>query len=130
IHTLVEVLSGQMTDQFPELRKQRQLMENVILEEEKAFMRTLEQGTKRLEQALAARTGELPGDKAFELFDTSGTPIDLPELIAREQGRTGDMAGFEAELRKQKERSRAATQITTGDWVELAPGTTEFVGYD
>jgi len=130
IHGLVEVLSGQMGDQFPELRKQRQLIENVILEEEKAFLRTLEQGTKRLEQALAESKGELPGDKAFELFDTYGFPIDLTELIAREQGRTVDMAGFEAELQKQKERSRAATQITTGDWVELAPGTTEFVGYD
>lgn len=130
IHTLVEVLSGQMGDQFPELRRQRQLIENVILEEEKAFLRTLEQGTRRLEQALAESKGELPGDKAFELFDTYGFPIDLTELIAREQGRTVDMAGFEAELQKQKERSRAATQITTGDWVELASGTTEFVGYD
>ncbi len=130
IHALVGELSEQMGSQFPELRKQRQLIESVILEEEKAFLRTLEQGTKRLEQALAESTGTLPGDRAFELFDTFGFPIDLTDLIAREQGRTVDMPGFEAELKKQKDRSRAATQITTGDWVELAKGETVFVGYD
>ncbi|MDX9750156.1 MAG: alanine--tRNA ligase [Flavobacteriales bacterium] len=130
IHRLVAVLSDQMGGQFPELRKQHQLIESVVLEEEKAFLRTLEQGTKRLEQALAESGDVLPGDRAFELFDTFGFPIDLTGLIAREQGRKVDMAGFEAELRKQKERSRAATQITTGDWVELAKGETVFVGYD
>ena len=130
IHGLVGELSEQMGGQFPELRKQRQLIESVILEEEKAFLRTLAQGTKRLEQVLAENQGTLPGDKAFELFDTYGFPIDLTDLIAREQGHAVDMAGFETELRKQKDRSRAATQITTGDWQELAQGTTEFVGYD
>jgi alanyl-tRNA synthetase len=126
-----------MGDQFPELRKQQDIVKNVMLEEEKAFLRTLEQGTKRIEQALADPAlsgvegkGVLPGDKAFELFDTYGFPIDLTQLMAREQGREVDMAGFEAELKKQKDRSRAATAVTTGDWVELKKGETEFVGYD
>jgi len=130
IHTLVKDLSYQMGDQFPELRKQAALVENVIHEEEKAFLRTLEQGTKRLEQALSESNGTVPGDRAFELFDTYGFPIDLTQLMAREQGRDVDMKGFEAELKKQKDRSRAATAVTTGDWTELAKGETVFVGYD
>jgi alanyl-tRNA synthetase len=76
----------------------------------------LEQGTKRIEQALVESKGVLPGDKAFELFDTYGFPIDLTQLMAREQGREVDMSGFESELKKQKDRSRAATAVTTGDW--------------
>jgi alanyl-tRNA synthetase len=130
MHELVKTLAEQMGDQFPELRKQQQLVESVIGEEEKAFLRTLEQGTKRLEQALAESKGTLAGDRAFELFDTYGFPIDLTQLMAREQGMSVDMNGFEAELQKQKERSRAATAVTTGDWVELAKGETEFIGYD
>ncbi|HEY0977206.1 MAG TPA: alanine--tRNA ligase [Flavobacteriales bacterium] len=130
IHGLVAELSEQMGGQFPELRKQQQLIESVILEEEKAFLRTLEQGTKRLEQLVKESAGDLAGDKAFELFDTFGFPIDLTQLMAREQGKGVDMKGFDAELRKQKDRSRAATAVTTGDWQELAPGSTEFVGYD
>ena len=130
MHELVKTLTGQMGDQFPELRKQQELVESVMQEEEKAFLRTLEQGTKRLEQALAGSKGALPGDKAFELFDTYGFPIDLTQLMAREQRMDVDMKGFESELLKQKERSRAATSVTTGDWVELAKGGTDFVGYD
>ncbi len=130
MHGLVPLLVDQMGEQFPELKKQHDIVKNVMLEEEKAFLRTLEQGTKRIEQALAESKGVLPGDKAFELFDTYGFPIDLTQLMAREQGREVDMAGFETELQKQKERSRAATAVTTGDWVELAKGETEFIGYD
>jgi len=130
IHGLVATLADQMGSQFPELRKQQSIITNVILEEEKSFLRTLEQGTKRLEQLVQESKGELPGDKAFELFDTFGFPIDLTQLMAREQGRGVDMKGFDAELKKQKDRSRAATAITTGDWQELAQGSTEFVGYD
>ncbi|MCW5899389.1 MAG: alanine--tRNA ligase [Flavobacteriales bacterium] len=130
MHKLVAALAEQMGDQFPELRKQQALTESVMGEEEKAFLRTLEQGTKRIEQALAESKGTLPGDRAFELFDTYGFPIDLTQLIAREQGRDVDMAGFEAELKKQKDRSRAATAVTTGDWVELGKGETAFIGYD
>ncbi|MFN8351993.1 MAG: alanine--tRNA ligase [Flavobacteriales bacterium] len=127
---LVGKLAQQMGEQFPELRTQQHLIEKVVAEEEQAFFRTLHQGIKRLEQALAESTGDLPGDKAFELFDTYGFPIDLTQLMAREQGRGVDMKGFEAELQKQKERSRAATAVTTGDWVELGKGETAFVGYD
>ncbi len=130
MHALVPELVAQMGDQFPELKKQHSIVENVMLEEERAFLRTLEQGTKRIEQALAESKGVLPGDKAFELFDTYGFPIDLTQLMAREQGRDVDMKGFEAELKKQKDRSRAATAITTGDWVELGQGETVFEGYD
>ncbi|MCB0790958.1 MAG: alanine--tRNA ligase [Flavobacteriales bacterium] len=130
IHELVAVLVKQMGDQFPELTRQQQLIENVIGEEERAFLRTLEQGTKRLEQALADSKGKLDGDKAFELFDTFGFPIDLTQLMAREQGMEVDMKGFEAELKKQKDRSRAATTITAGDWVELRKGEPVFMGYD
>ena len=130
MHSLIPVLSDQMGDQFPELRTQQQLIGSVVQEEEKAFLRTLEQGTKRLEAALAGSAGTLAGDKAFELFDTYGFPIDLTQLMAREQGREVDMNGFEAELRKQKERSRAATAVSTGDWVELGQGETEFIGHD
>ncbi|MBL7962994.1 MAG: alanine--tRNA ligase [Flavobacteriales bacterium] len=128
--TLVPTLAKEMGDQFPELRKQQQLIESVMQEEEKAFLRTLEQGTKRIDQALTGSKGTLPGERAFELFDTYGFPIDLTQLIAREQGREVDMKGFETELQKQKERSRAATAVNTGDWVELGKGETEFVGYD
>ncbi|MBK6551206.1 MAG: alanine--tRNA ligase [Flavobacteriales bacterium] len=135
MHGLVKVLVNQMGEQFPELKKQQDIITNVILEEEKAFLRTLEQGTKRIEQALAGSKGTIPGDKAFELFDTYGFPIDLTQLIAREQGREVDMSAFEAELKKQKDRSRAATTVTTGDWTVpvnsgMGKGETEFVGYD
>ncbi|MBK8499730.1 MAG: alanine--tRNA ligase [Flavobacteriales bacterium] len=130
MHKLVAVLVAQMGDQFAELKKQQDIVANVMMEEEKAFLRTLEQGSKRIDQALAESKGTLPGDRAFELFDTYGFPIDLTQLIAREQGRDVDMTGFEAELKKQKDRSRAATAVTTGDWIELAKGETDFVGYD
>ncbi len=130
MYELVKTLADQMGDQFPELRKQQHLIESVMQEEEKAFLRTLEQGTKRLEQALVESKGTLAGDRAFELFDTYGFPIDLTQLMAREQKMDVDMKGFEAELQKQKERSRAATAVITGDWVELGKGETAFVGYD
>ncbi len=130
IHALVPVLVAQMGEQFPELKKQQELINSVILEEERSFLRTLELGTKRLEQLVAESKGTLDGAKAFELFDTFGFPIDLTRLMAREQGVDVDMVGFEKELKKQKDRSRAATAITTGDWTDLAQGTTEFVGYD
>jgi len=130
MNELVGVLAAQMGDQFPELKKQQGIIENVMLEEEKAFLRTLEQGTKRIEQVLGETKGTIPGDKAFELLDTFGFPIDLTQLMAREQGRDVDMTGFELELKKQKDRSRAATAVTTGDWIEVGKGETTFVGYD
>ena len=130
IHRLVNTLADQMGEQFPELRKQQSTIEAVVMEEEKAFLRTLAQGTRRLEEVLVSTQGTVPGDKAFELLDTYGFPIDLTQLMAREQGRDVDMKGFDVELQAQKERSRAATSLTTGDWVELGKGETTFVGYD
>lgn len=130
IHRLVATLAAQMGGQFPELQKQQDIITNVILEEEKAFLRTLEQGTRRLEQLVKESKDVLPGGKAFELFDTFGFPIDLTQLMAREHGLNVDMKGFDAELKMQKDRSRAATAITTGDWMEIAPGHSAFVGYD
>jgi len=140
--TLVPTLVKEMGDQFPELRKQQNLIENVINEEERSFLRTLALGTERLENLVREMLlvpdlpfsdhvrGTLSGDKAFELFDTYGFPIDLTQLMLREKKIDVDMKGFESELQKQKERSRAATAITTGDWVELGKGETAFIGYD
>jgi alanyl-tRNA synthetase len=137
MYTFVATLAKEMGDQFPELIKQRTLVESVVQEEEKAFLRTLAQGTARLEHALAELPQDpsdgnntLSGEKAFELFDTYGFPIDLTQLIAREQGKTVDMQGFEAELQEQKHRSRAAAAVITADWVELAKGETLFIGYE
>jgi len=130
IHALLPVLAAQMGEQFPELLKQQELTVNVVLEEERSFLRTLELGTKRLEQLVSESAGTLDGAKAFELFDTFGFPIDLTQLMAREQGVQVDMQGFDRELRRQKDRSRAATAITTGDWTELGAGETAFIGYD
>src|SRR5690606_9126771 len=101
-----------------------------ILEEERSFLRTLENGLKRIEN-LEVRGGVLDGNDAFELFDTYGFPVDLTELIAREKGWTVDTAGFEKALQAQKNRSKADAEKQVGDWVTLdeTPGV-EFVGYD
>jgi len=130
MHSLVPVLVGQMGEQFPELVRNANLVGGTIYEEEKSFLRTLGQGTRRLEALFNEVNGPLDGGKAFELFDTYGFPIDLTQLIAREQGREVDMVGFQEELKKQKERSRSASAVATGDWIELKQGQTEFVGYD
>ena len=120
---LVAVLAEQFRDVFPELEAQRDLVSRVIMEEERAFLRTLENGIKRLddvtrsEQVKSAKI--IPGAVAFELFDTYGFPLDLTMLIVREHGLDVDSAGFEAEMQKQKERSRQATGMETGDWMVL-----------
>ncbi|MDT0641426.1 alanine--tRNA ligase [Zunongwangia sp. F363] len=132
IYKLMETLSRQMGDAFPELKSQKQLCENVIKEEEHSFLRTLDQGLVLLENIIEeAEVKKISGKKAFELYDTYGFPIDLTALILRERGYHLDEKEFEAELKKQKDRSRAATQITAGDWVELGEVDKEsFVGYD
>ena len=132
IYKLVPVLTGQMGDSFPELSAQQNLMENVIREEEASFLRTLDQGLVLLENLMKeAGNKSISGEKAFELYDTFGFPIDLTALILRENGYTLDEEGFEAELKKQKDRSRAATQVSAGDWIELNPVEEHaFVGYD
>lgn len=132
IYKLVSVLSDQMGSAFPELRSQAGLMENVIREEEASFLRTLEQGLVLLENLMKGSSDKkISGEKAFELYDTYGFPIDLTALILRENGFELDEKGFEEELKKQKDRSREATQVSAGDWTELTEVQDEsFVGYD
>ncbi len=132
INKLVLVLANQMGEFFPEIKSQQQLVTNVIREEEASFLRTLEQGIQLLENVMVNTSGkEVSGEKAFELYDTFGFPIDLTALILRERGFSLDEAGFETELQKQKARSRAASEVSTEDWSVLIPGNVEtFVGYD
>jgi alanyl-tRNA synthetase len=132
INELVPVLANQMGEFFPEIKSQQQLVTNVIREEESSFLRTLEQGIQLLDNVISTTTGnEVSGEKAFELYDTFGFPIDLTALILRERGFSLDEAGFETELQKQKARSRAASEVSTEDWSVLIPGNVEtFVGYD
>ena len=132
IFKLVETLTKQMGDAFPELKKEKNLITNVIKEEEASFLRTLDQGLVLLENIIQQADGkEISGAKAFELYDTFGFPIDLTSLILRERGFQLNEEEFNAELQKQKERSRAATKVATGDWVVLKDDAEEeFVGYD
>ncbi len=132
IYKLVETLSDQMGDAFPELIKEKNLITNVIREEEQSFLRTLDQGLLLLENVIeTADSKEISGRKAFELYDTFGFPIDLTALILRERGYSLDEKEFDAELQKQKDRSRAATKVKTGDWIVLEEDDVEeFVGYD
>lgn len=132
IYELVEVLSEQMGDFFLEIRNQKNLVKNVIKEEEASFLRTLEQGLHLLDQVIANTKGKVvSGVKAFELYDTYGFPIDLTALILREKGYELDEVGFEKSMTEQKNRSRAASEVSTEDWVVLIPGNIEqFVGYD
>lgn len=130
---LVDTLVAQMGEQYQELQKGRDLIVKVIKEEENAFLKTLSNGIVKFEKYIADNpTGKINGDFAFELFDTYGFPVDLTELMAKEQGREIDMASFEQNLQKQKDRSRNAASVKTDDWVELVPDFTdvEFVGYD
>lgn len=132
IYLLVDVLVDEMGTFFPELQKQHEFVKKVIQEEETGFLRTAAQGLQRLDQMIAEMKGDkIDGARAFELYDTFGFPVDLTALILRERGYQLDMPGFEAEMAKQKERSRAATKLSTDDWVEVHEDVEEeFVGYD
>lgn len=132
IYQLVDTLVQQMGEAFPELKKQHHLVQNVIREEENSFLRTLEQGLLMLDAMMNnAENKEISGSKAFELYDTYGFPIDLTALILAEKGFALDEVGFEENLKKQKERSRAAAQTKTDDWVVIREDDeTEFIGYD
>ena len=132
VYQLVAVLADQMGDFFPEIKKQQGLVTNVIREEETSFLRTLDQGLQLLDNVIATNQGkEVPGAKAFELYDTFGFPIDLTALILRERGFSLDEAGFDKAMQEQKTRSRAASEVSTDDWKILVEGNTEtFVGYD
>jgi alanyl-tRNA synthetase len=122
-----------MGRQFPELEAQKGLIEKVIQEEEISFLRTLETGIVKFNDFASKNpSGSIvPGAFAFELFDTFGFPIDLTQLIAREQGLTVDMDGFAENLRQQKERSRSAASVEASDWIEvMEDDQQDFVGYD
>ncbi|REE80811.1 alanyl-tRNA synthetase [Lutibacter oceani] len=133
IYKLVNTLSKQMGTYFPELKAQKQLITNVIKEEENSFLRTLDQGLVLLDGIIGNTKGtEVSGKKAFELYDTYGFPIDLTALILYEKGMTLNEEGFKSELEKQKNRSRAAAVVETDDWVVLYEDDDEeeFIGYD
>ena len=139
LYRLVPTLVAEMGDAFPELKAQQQLITKVIKEEEDSFLRTLDKGISLLDKAMEeARSkkqeasGELvlDGVQAFRLFDTYGFPLDLTELICRENGFTVDEEQFNVEMQKQKERARNAAAVENSDWVELKAGEQQFVGYD
>ena len=132
---LSTVLGEVMGNPFEELIKQKDIIYKVIKEEEISFFRTLELGIKRIEGIIAStkenKKAIIDGVAVFELYDTFGFPIDLTSLIARENGLSIDEVAFDAELQKQKDRSRAATSFETDDWVQVSNDvTTEFLGYD
>jgi alanyl-tRNA synthetase len=153
INELVAVLADQMGDFFPEIKSQQGLVTNVIREEEASFLRTLDQGLRLLDNEILQVTGnrtflpvikemnpesdsfdnllEVEGIKVFELYDTFGFPEDLTALILKERGLTYDKTGFDAAMQEQKNRSRAASEVSTDDWTIIIEGNTEtFVGYD
>ncbi|MGB6154123.1 MAG: alanine--tRNA ligase [Pricia sp.] len=132
MYRLVNVLTDNMGNAFPELKEQRQLIENVIKEEEHSFLNTLEQGLVLLDQVVASTKGkEVNGKKAFELYDTYGFPVDLTALILQEKGYTLDEKGFKTAMQAQKDRSKSASKTTTGDWTVLSDDPEqEFIGYD
>ena len=145
LYKLVPTLVHEMGDAFPELKAQQQLITKVIKEEEDSFLRTLDKGISLLDKAMAEikKNAEanstlytlnsklvLDGVQAFRLFDTYGFPLDLTELICRENGFTVDEEQFNVEMQKQKERARNAAAVENSDWVELKAGEQQFVGYD
>ena len=132
INSLVPTLVSQMGAQFTELKKQQELIQRIITEEEQAFLRTLSNGIIKFENYIAKNQGNtIDGAFAFELFDTYGFPIDLTQLMASEKGWTVDMEGFQKGLDEQKQRSRNAAAVDTDDWVQVHPEQEEkFVGYD
>ena len=129
MYQLVDVLDGQMSKQFPELHSQIEIIKNVVKEEEQSFLRTLEAGLKRIQQ-LTAEGKNISGKQLFELYDTFGFPRDLSILILNEKGMDCDTDGFDAEMQKQKKRSKSAAKTTTSDWqVLIEDEIEEFVGY-
>ena len=134
MYKLLPVLIETMGDAYPELIAQKTLIEKVIKEEEESFLRTLETGIrlldKKMEETKAAGKTVLNGVDAFTLYDTYGFPLDLTELILRENGMEADIEAFNKAMQKQKERARNAAAIETGDWITLKECECKFVGYD
>ncbi len=134
MYKLLPIFIHEMGGAYPELPAQRELIGRVMKEEEDSFLRTLEKGIALLNTAMAELKAqgksELDGVQAFRLFDTYGFPLDLTELICRENGYTVDEKQFAEEMEKQKARARNAAQVENSDWVEIAAGEQQFVGYD
>ena len=134
MYRLIDTLIEGMGDAYPEIKAQADLIKHVTKEEEDAFLRTLETGMKLIEKVIAdtkaAGKTVVDGKEAFTLYDTFGFPLDLTELILRENGMTVNEEEFNVEMQKQKERARTAAAVEATDWVELRDGVTEFVGYD
>lgn len=131
MYQLLGSLNDTLGEQFEELTKQKGLIEKVIQEEEQSFLSTLDKGIQLFENFATKNPIKVDGKFAFELYDTFGFPIDLTQLLASEKNMEVDMIGFEANLKEQKDRSRKATKIDAGDWVELIKDEKEeFVGYD
>jgi alanyl-tRNA synthetase len=128
LYKLVDIIATQFAHVFPELDAQRDFVARVINEEELSFLRTLDTGIKKFE---AYEGNTIAGDFAFELYDTFGFPIDLTQLMARENGKVVDMEGFDRCMQEQKNRSRKATAMTTDDWTQVSEDdSVEFIGYD
>ena len=134
MYKLIDTLDESMGEAYPELPRQAELIKRVIKEEEEAFLRTLETGMRLIGKVMAdtkdAGKTVVSGKDAFVLYDTYGFPLDLTELILKENGLTVDTDGFAAEMEKQKQRARNAAAVETTDWITLREGECEFVGYD
>jgi alanyl-tRNA synthetase len=135
MYRLLPALIQSLGNAFPELQRQKQLIERVIFEEEQSFLRTLESGDRRLKENIAALPkgqSELSGKMAFELYDTYGFPLDLTELILKENGLTVNRTEFNSEMEEQRNRSKSAAQTESDDWIIIRNETlqTEFLGYD
>jgi len=134
MYRLVDTLIDSMGEAYPELPAQRDLIMRVIKEEEDSFLRTLANGIAMLDTAIskakAAGKSQISGKEAFVLYDTYGFPLDLTELILKERGMTLDQSEFDAEMKAQKDRARAAATVEATDWVSLREGEQQFVGYD
>ncbi len=134
MYRLLPVLIQEMGGTYPELEAQKVLIARVMKEEEDSFLRTLETGIRLLDGVMnetkAAGKTVIDGVQAFTLFDTYGFPLDLTELICRENGLTVDEEAFNTEMQKQKERARNAAAVENSDWTVVREGETEFVGWD
>ncbi|MBB6462747.1 alanine--tRNA ligase [Flammeovirga kamogawensis] len=131
MYELVDILSEQFDEIFPELISQADFIKKVVMQEEAAFLRTLEKGLVILQKAMDGSDKVIAGKEAFTLYDTFGFPLDLTELIASENGFTVDTAGFDAAMKEQKDRARAASVSEKGDWIDVNEGDeVEFLGYD
>ncbi|MBQ4062776.1 MAG: alanine--tRNA ligase, partial [Bacteroidaceae bacterium] len=134
MYKLVPTLIENMGDAYPELKQQQELITKVIKEEEDSFLRTLDTGMHLLDKVITATKAEgkseISGVEAFTLYDTFGFPIDLTQLILRENNLTVNMQEFDEEMLKQKTRARNAAAVENGDWVTVSEGDSTFVGYD